>query len=153
MARGGSVRFSKDGKGIYVTTDEDSEFHRLSYIDLATKQPQYLTTNIPWDVESLDLTQDGKMIAFLTNEEGVSVMHVMNTSTKREVSLPKLPTGVMGSLRWHKNGQELGFSLNNARGPGDVHSLDVLTGKVERWTTSETRSEERRVGKECRSRW
>jgi len=44
----------------------------------------------------------------------------------------------VGSLRWHKNGQELGFSLNNARGPGDVYSLDVATGKVERWTTSET---------------
>src|SRR5260370_440577 len=62
----------------------------------------------------------------------------MNESTKREVALPKLPAGVVGSLRWHKNGHELGFSLNNARGPGDVYSLDVLTGKVERWTTSET---------------
>src|SRR6202140_1076295 len=134
----GEGRFSKDGKGIYVTTDKDSEFHRLSYIDLATKQPQYLTTNIPWDVEWFDLTQDGKMIAFLTNEDGASVLHVMNTSTKKETPLPKLPVGVVGSVRWHKNGHELGFSLNNARGPGDVYSLDVATGKVERWTTSET---------------
>jgi len=44
-------------------------FTGWSYIDLATKQPQYLTTNIPWDVEWFDLTHDGKMIAFLTNEE------------------------------------------------------------------------------------
>src|SRR5229473_3797385 len=134
----GEGRFSKDGKGIYVTTDKDSEFHRLAYIDLATRHPQYLTANIPWDVESFDLTQDGKMIAFMTDEEGVSVLHVMNTSTKQEIPLPKLPTGVVGSLHWHKNGHELGFSLNNARGPGDVYSLDVATGKVERWTTSET---------------
>src|SRR5438445_499643 len=133
----GEGRFSKDGKGIYVTTDKDSEFHRLAYIDLATKQPQYLTTNIPWDVESFDVTQDGKMIAFMTDEEGVSVLHVMDTSMKKEIPLPKLPAGVMGSLRWHKNGHELGFSLNNARDPGDVYSLDVTNGKVERWTTSE----------------
>src|SRR5438309_7764726 len=58
--------------------------------------------------------------------------------TKKETLLPKLPAGVMGSLRWHKNGHELGFSLSNARGPGDVYSLDVATGKVERWTASET---------------
>ncbi len=134
----GEGRFSKDGKGVYVTTDKDSEFHRLAYLDLSTKQPQFLTTNISWDVESFDLTRDGKMIAFLTNEEGVSVLHAMNTATKKEMPLPKLPTGVMGSLRWHKNGHELGFSLNNARGPGDVYSLDVTTGKVERWTASET---------------
>src|SRR5256884_6602059 len=74
----------------------------------------------------------------LFRSEGVSVLHVMNTSTKKETLLPKLPAGVMGSLRWHKNGHEVGFSLSNARGPGDVYSLDVATGKVERWTASET---------------
>src|SRR3989449_7758570 len=134
----GEGRFSKDGKGIYVTTDKDSEFHRLEYLDLTTKQPQYLTTNVPWDVESFDVTHDGKMVAFLTNEDGVSVLHVMSTFTKKEMPLPKLPTGVVGSLRWHENGHELGFSLNNGRGPGDVYSLDVATRKVERWTASET---------------
>jgi dipeptidyl aminopeptidase/acylaminoacyl peptidase len=134
----GEGRFSKDGKGIYVTTDKDSEFHRLAYLDLATKQPQYLTTNIPWDVDSFDVTHDGRMIAFMTNEEGVSVLHVMDTAAKKERALPKLPTGVTGAVHWHKNGHELGFSLNNARGPGDCYSLDVATGKFERWTTSET---------------
>jgi len=134
----GEGRFSRDGKGIYVTTDKDSEFHRLAYLDLATKRPQLLTASIPWDVESFDLTHEGNMVAFITNEEGVSVLHVMNTATKKEMPLPKLPAGVMGSLRWHKNGHELGFSLNNARGPGDVYSLDMENGKVERWTTSET---------------
>jgi len=134
----GKGQFSKDGKGIYLTTDKDSEFHRLVYLDLATKQPQFLTTNIPWDVESFDMTHDGKMIAFMTNEEGVSVLHVMDTTTRRALPLPKLPTGVTGALHWRGNGPELGFSLNNARGPGDVYSLNVATGKLERWTTSET---------------
>jgi Tol biopolymer transport system component len=133
----GEGRFSKDGKGIYVTTDKDSEFHRLVFLDLATKQPEYLTMKIPWDVESFDLTQDGRRIAFLTNEEGVSVLHVMDTATKKETPLPKLPRGVVGAPRWNKSGRELGFSMNNARGPGDVYSLDVPMGKVERWTTSE----------------
>jgi dipeptidyl aminopeptidase/acylaminoacyl peptidase len=134
----GEGRFSKDSKGIYVTTDKDSEYHRLAYIDLATRQPQYLTTNISWDVEAFDLSHDGKLIAFVTDEEGVSVVRVMDTSTKKEVSLPRLPVGVVGALRWHRNGHELAFSLNNARGPGDVYSLEIATGKVERWTTSET---------------
>ena len=134
----GEARFSKDGKGIYVTTDRDSEFRRLAYLDLETKQPSYLTKSIHWDVETFDLTHDGKMLAFLTNEEGVSVLHVRDTATGKEMPLPVLPAGVMGGVRWHKNGHELGFSLNNARGPGDCYSLDVATGKFERWTTSET---------------
>jgi len=134
----GDAQFSKDGKGVYVTTDKDSEFQRLSYFDLATKQSKYLTSKIPWDVQQFDLTQDGGRIAFVTDEEGVSVLHVMDTASEKEVPLPKLPVGVIGALRWHKNGRELGFSLNNARSPGDCYSLDVTTGKVERWTMSET---------------
>jgi dipeptidyl aminopeptidase/acylaminoacyl peptidase len=134
----GDAQFSKDGKGVYVTTDRDSEFQRLAYLDLATKQPKYLTSRIPWDVQTFDLTQDGKRIAFVTDEEGVSVLHVMDTAAEREVSLPKLPVGVIGALRWHKNGRELAFSLNNAHSPGDCYSIDVTTGKVERWTASET---------------
>jgi dipeptidyl aminopeptidase/acylaminoacyl peptidase len=33
----GGAKFSKDGKGIYVTTDKDSEFQRLAYVDLESK--------------------------------------------------------------------------------------------------------------------
>jgi len=49
-----------------------------------------------------------------------------------------LPVGVVTNLKWHRNGHELGFSLTNARGPGDCYSYDVPAGKLERWTTSET---------------
>ena len=134
----GGAQFSKDGKGMYVATDRDSEFQRLAYLDLATKQPKYLTSKIAWDVERFDLRRDGKQIAFSTDEEGVSVLHVMDTATQKEVALPKLPAGVMGALRWHRNGRDLGFSMNNARSPGDCYSVDVASGKVERWTESET---------------
>ena len=134
----GEGRFSKDGKGIYVTTDKDSEFHRLAYVSLATKEHWYFTTEIPWDVETFDLSHDGRRIAFVTNEAGLSVLYDFSTTTKIMLHTHKLPTGVTGAVHWHKNGQELGFSLNNARGPGDCYSLDMATGKLERWTTSET---------------
>jgi dipeptidyl aminopeptidase/acylaminoacyl peptidase len=134
----GDARFSKDGKGVYVVTDRDSEFERLTYIDFATKQPKYLTTKIPWDVERFDLTHDGKRLAFVTNEEGVSVLHVIETANEKEVKLPKLPAGVIVSMDWHKNGQDLGFAMTSARSPSDCYSVNVASGKLERWTASES---------------
>jgi len=136
----GEGRFSKDGKGVYVTTDKDSEFHRLAYVDLTTKEHHYLAPGIRWDVDSFDITRDGKRIAFVTNEDGISVIHIidMAPAATKEVEIGKLPIGVMGAVHWHRNGRDVGFSLNNARGPGDCYSLDVTTGKIERWTTSET---------------
>src|SRR2546425_2317765 len=40
---GGPV--ARDGKGIYLTTDQDSEFHRLAYLDLTTRQLTLLTSH------------------------------------------------------------------------------------------------------------
>jgi dipeptidyl aminopeptidase/acylaminoacyl peptidase len=132
------AEFSKDGKGLYVTTDKDSEFRRLAYIDLATKQHTYLTSHIKWDVDQLEVSEDGKTLAFLSNEDGMSVLHLMDTATRKESPVPKLPAGVITGLRWHRNSRDLGFSLANSRLPGDAYSLDTRSGKLERWTFSET---------------
>jgi dipeptidyl aminopeptidase/acylaminoacyl peptidase len=133
-----SARFSKDGKGIYVTTDQGSEFQRLALMDMSGKDPKFLTSDIPWDVESFDLSHDGKRLGFVANEEGLSVLHVMDTATQKEMKLPKLPAGVMQGVRWHRNGHDLAFSLTNAQGAGDCYSLDISSGKLERWTESES---------------
>jgi len=136
----GEARFSKTGKGIYLTTDAGAEYMNLAYMEIDRPEAKYLITESEanWDVERFDLSVDGKLIAYVKDEDGLSVIHVRRTANNTEVPLPKLPVGVVGSMRWHKNGQDLGFSLNNARGPGDVYSIDVASGKVERWTTSET---------------
>ena len=133
----GEARFSKDGKGIYVTTDRESEFHRLAYVDRASKSHTYLTSEIPWDVETFDLSHDGKRLAVVSNENGVSVLRLLSTESK-SVAVPTIPKGVITGLRWHKDGHALGFSLTNARGPGDCYSLDLASGKLERWTVSES---------------
>jgi dipeptidyl aminopeptidase/acylaminoacyl peptidase len=134
----GGARFSSDGKGLYVTTDRESEFQRLAHLDLATGKHSYLTSHIAWDVDSFALSPDGRTIAFVTNEEGLSVLHLLDTATGKEKPAPKLPTGLAFSLEWHNNGRELGLGLSSARSPADVYSIDAATGKLERWTESET---------------
>jgi len=44
--------FSKDGKGVYTTTDKENEFLRLAYIELATGKMTFLTSDLPWNVQS-----------------------------------------------------------------------------------------------------
>lgn len=132
------ARFAKEGKAIYLTTDRDSEFHRLARMDLENKSVTFLTAGIPWDVGDFELSPDGKHIAFVTNEDGVGVLRLIDTKTRRAQNLPKLPFGLVSNLQWHENGRDLGFNLNSAKSPQDVYSLDVQSGKVERWTESET---------------
>jgi dipeptidyl aminopeptidase/acylaminoacyl peptidase len=135
----GNARFSKDGKGLYVTTDAGAEYMNLTYLDISRPETKYILSGpeAQWDVERFELSNDGKLIAYVKDEDGVSVIHVRRTTDQKEIPLHNLPVGVVTSLRWHRDGHDLGFSLTNARGPGDCYSYDVTTGNLERWTASE----------------
>jgi dipeptidyl aminopeptidase/acylaminoacyl peptidase len=133
-----NARFSKDSKGVYMTSDEGSEFQRLVYLDLSSHKTSVLTPALQWDVEEFDLSQDGHWIAFSANEDGISVLHVIDTTTGKEVAVPKLPVGVISGINWRDHSRELAFSLTTAVQPDDAFSIDMETGKVERWTFSET---------------
>jgi dipeptidyl aminopeptidase/acylaminoacyl peptidase len=73
-----------------------------------------------------------------TNEDGFSVPRLLDVATGRVTIPPGVPAGVITGLLWHANGRDLGFTLASARSPADVYSLDAETGKIERWTCSET---------------
>jgi dipeptidyl aminopeptidase/acylaminoacyl peptidase len=132
------AQFARDGKSIFVATDKDSEFQRLQRFDFEKRQFTVLTKDIPWDVDEFDLSKDGRTIAFITNEDGVGVLHLMDARSGKELKVPKLPLGIPTNLSWHENSQDLAFNMTSAKSPFDVYSLDVKSGKVERWTESET---------------
>ena len=134
----GGGRFTRDGRGLYTTSDRDSEWSRLVRLDVATGAPTYLTADIPWDVDEFEVSPDGRTIAFVTNEDGVSRLYLRDVARGRHRPVPGVPAGLLGGLRFHPNGRDLGFTLNFARSPSDAYSLDVRTGRLTRWTQSET---------------
>ena len=132
-----AIGFSRDGKGVYVTTDKGGEFQRIAYMDIATGELKYLNSD-SWDVENASLSEDRELLAYVVNENGLSTLHVFDLKAGKPRSVPKLPTGQIGNLRWHENNRDLAFSLNSAQSPSDVYSVDVQSAKLERWTYSET---------------
>jgi dipeptidyl aminopeptidase/acylaminoacyl peptidase len=133
-----NARFAKDGKGVYMASDQDAEFERLVYLDLATRKTTVLSPNLKWDVDEFDLSKDGRWIAFEANEDGISVLHVLDTKSNKEVAVPKVPVGVIYGITWRNNSRELGFSLSTPSQDYDAYSLDMASSKLERWTYSET---------------
>jgi dipeptidyl aminopeptidase/acylaminoacyl peptidase len=130
--------FAKDGRGIYLATDRDSEFHRLAYLELGRRSLKILTPSLPWDVAGMALSDDGRYLAYEVNEAGAETLHLLDLRAGSERPLPKIPLGTIGSLKFHPNSRDLGFTLSSARSPLDAYSIDVATRKLERWTASET---------------
>jgi dipeptidyl aminopeptidase/acylaminoacyl peptidase len=133
----GAAVFSPDGKGVYLTTDRDFEFQRLAYVDRATKAFTYLTTGLKHDVEEFDLSDDGRMIAFTTNEDGLNRMYLMDTATRAYRAVAGLPVATINGLNWHKDNRHLALTINSPRSAADVYVLDAQEGATTRWTESE----------------
>jgi len=89
-------------------------------------------------VDEFELSNDGKTLAFVANEDGVGKLYLMDTATRKYHPVRGVLTGEVSGLRFHENNVELGFAVNSATSPSDVYSLNVSTGKIERWTFSET---------------
>jgi len=133
--------WSKDGRSVYAANDLDSEFLRIVRIDVDETgkpgKPVVVSGDIPWDVEDFDLSEDGSLLAFLSNEDGFSKVHILDLKTGKEAPAPELPAGDANGLQFRPGSHEIAFSISWARSPSDVYSYDADSRKLERWTASE----------------
>lgn len=145
-----AAQFAKDGRGIFVTTDRESEFQRLAYIDLASGKHSYLLPETKFDVDGWDLSHDGKQIAYTLNENGASTLHLIEISVNKDAAAagakkepkfdPPLPAVNISALKFHRDPKQsvLAFNVAGARSPSDIYTWAIAKNTVTRWTASET---------------
>ena len=134
----GGTKFSKDGKGIFFTSDESSEFKSLRYYDLQTKNITILTEDITWDIGGIALTDQGEKVAFTVNEGGLDKLYLLDTKTMKYNQVPGLPVGQVYGFSFHPDGKKLALVLNTPQSSGDVYVMNLSDFSLERWTFSET---------------
>jgi len=138
----GGFRYAPDGKGVYFVSDEPvdgkpGEFQSLRYHDPASGRLEVISAGIPWDVEGFDISDDGRHLAYATNEDGIGKLHAIALPKHAPVALPELPVGVIGGFKFSPDGKRIAVTLNTATSPSDVYVIEPGTKKIERWTQSE----------------
>jgi dipeptidyl aminopeptidase/acylaminoacyl peptidase len=132
----GGAEFAPDGQ-LWVLSDEASDVQRLGRMDTGTGRFTPVVNAGRWDIEEFDISEDGRTIAYFTNEAGISRLYLLDVASGRSRRVESLPVGVAGGLDWSPWG-ELGFTFSSAQGTADAWSLNPATGKLTRWTQSET---------------
>lgn len=134
----GNALWSKDGRGVYYTADENGEFQQLVYYELATGKKTVITGDLLWDVDDMAVADNGRRLAYVTNEDGISKLYVFDLQTNWvEMELPPLPVGLIFGLKFSPDGNELAMTLNNSQTSGDAYSINLATKELVRWTFSE----------------
>ena len=135
-----NASFSDNTNEIWFVTDKDNEFERLATMNLITKEIQYHTSAIPWNVDAYDLSKDKKSLVFITNEAGLNKMYVMNTKDKSFTEVKNNLEGLLSDAHFTKDNKSIFFTQSTAYSPSDVYNLNLKTGAIKRWTVSKTAS-------------
>ncbi len=133
----GNAIWSKDGKSIYYSSDEAGEFRNLFHYELATGKKKNLSDGIPWDVDDFILSHDGKKLAYITNEDGISKLRLISVETEEEIALPELPVCLISGIHFKSDDTELGMTINSPLSPSDAYSIRLASKELVRWTYSE----------------
>jgi dipeptidyl aminopeptidase/acylaminoacyl peptidase len=132
------AKFTRDGQGVYLISDRESEFARLRYVNLFTNDKTVISAHIPWDIEALAISRDGHYLAYVSNEAGAGKLNLLDLRTHQDLTPPRLQqSGVISSLSFDADGKRLAFGFAAANQPRDAYVLDIAENRLEPWTRSE----------------
>lgn len=131
------IAWTPDGKGFYLSTNQDRDFAALAYYDFAERKLRTVETP-SHDVEAVALSGDGRYLAWSENVGGFSEARLRDLRTNRTVPILGLPKGVIQTLSWADRAARLAFQVSGPQVPGDVWVLNAQRGDLRRVTKSAT---------------
>ena len=133
----GDLQWSADQRSLFLTTNQRGEFFELARYDLESASMTPLSAHIPWDVETISLSPDGRQLLAVVNHNGRDEARLFDAASGKELARPAIGAGSLGGGRWHQaRPGQFAFSLNSPQSPGDVYTHDTASGRAERWTTA-----------------
>jgi dipeptidyl aminopeptidase/acylaminoacyl peptidase len=138
-----AVSFDRQGKGFYFVTNGRGRAAELAWRSIEPEaSAQSLTSWIGWDVTDFAVSDNGRRGAFVTNEDGVSRLYLLDTRNRSHKRVDNLPLGVISGLQFSPDSARLALTLSTSQTPSDVYVLELgrrpESGRgLTRWTYSE----------------
>ena len=107
---------------MFFTADLGGEFQQLRYIDLQDGSVRTLTAELEWDIDDFEVGPDGRYLAYVANVDGYSRLAILDLGAAETLRPNGLPDGLIFNLRFNREGNTLGMSIESARSPGDRRS-------------------------------
>ena len=117
----GGAEYAPDGT-LWATSDEGSDVQRLGTVDPATGRFTPHGPKSQWDVDGFEISKDGRTIAFVTNEAGISKLSLMDVASGAVRRVDSLPAGQIGGLEFAPWTMNNGAWISFIRRSGEISS-------------------------------
>ena len=137
------LAFDDDNDGFWFITDRAGEFSVLAWQSLEEgAEPEYITKEIPWNVDGGAISHDRRRAAFTVNENGRTAVYLFDPRTREYRRIDSIPVGLVGGLEFSPDDARLAMTINTANSPSDTYVLELRAGALDyaelvRWTQSE----------------
>jgi dipeptidyl aminopeptidase/acylaminoacyl peptidase len=125
--------FDHDNKYLYYLTNDGADFTRVRRYDLKAGKHEEVE-QASWDIQFTRFSHNGKYRVTGINEDGRTVIKIVEHATGRSVKLPELPGGEVSSVNISRSENLMAFYLRSDRSPSDLHVYDFRSGEVRQLT-------------------
>ena len=130
-----AATFDPASTRLFFLTNEGSEFTGLRTYDLASGKIKE-HEKADWDVTYTYFSRDGRFRVTGVNQDGSTVIRIVEGAAEKPVALPKLPGGEIRGVTFSKSGARMAFYVNGDRSPSNLFVYDFATKKVNQLTQS-----------------
>ncbi len=120
---------------LFFRSDENSEFTRLRVYDLASGAIRD-HEKADWDIAFTYFSRDGRFRVTGVNQDGSTVIRIVEGADEKPVKLPALPGGEIRGVTFSKSGARMAFYVNGDRSPSNLFVYDFGSKKVTQLTKS-----------------
>jgi dipeptidyl aminopeptidase/acylaminoacyl peptidase len=112
--------FDPESKWLYYLSNDGSEFTRVRRYDLAAGTHEDVE-KADWDVLYTTFSHNGRYRVTAVNDDGRTVIRVLDVRSGRPVTLPKLPDGDITTVRIARSETRIAFYVNGDRAPSNLY--------------------------------
>jgi dipeptidyl aminopeptidase/acylaminoacyl peptidase len=132
-ARFSAADFDPGDRYLYYLSDEGQEFTRVRRYELQTGRHEDVE-QAAWDIQFTRFSHHGKYRVTGINEDGRTVIKVVEHATGRAVKLPELPGGEISSVSIARSENLMAFYLRSDRSPANLYVYNFRSGDVRKLT-------------------
>ena len=135
--------FDRQDQNVLFVTNQRNGAAELAKVSLEeVPVTTFISSDNNWDITQFVISADRSRGAFVSNEAGVSKLHLFDPERMTYKADRRIPLGLISGLMFSPDGKKLGMTLNSARNPNDAFVLKLgrkpmHSKKLVRWVFSE----------------
>ncbi|RKR03975.1 S9 family peptidase [Maricaulis maris] len=122
----GVYTFTPDSSQLVYATDEHGEFNQAWTYDLSDGTTAPLI-EAEWDVQFVIYSDTGRYRVSGINADARTEVTILDTMSGETLTLPELPAGDIGSVRFSRDEGRIAFLINSATSPSNLHVVDLAS--------------------------